>query len=76
MNGTYTDEDEHDKVLEDNGQSIISQLGSGNSSVVEIVKTENGYRFVECCDSFYGVTLNQSQMERLIKELQELAGCL
>ena len=69
----------HDDILEEQCQTMIESLGcdgTGRSGakVVHIRKTEHGYRFVELCDEYYGVTLNQDQMERFIKELQALAG--
>lgn len=69
----------HHKILEEQLPTIIESLGldsdgSTGAKVVQITKSEQGYKFVELCDEYYGVTLSQDQMERFIKELQVLAG--
>lgn len=69
-----------DEYLVEKGSSIIESLGRfgddhmDGEKVVEISKTEKGYRFVEQCDGYHGCTLTQEQMERFIGELQTLAG--
>jgi hypothetical protein len=73
------DDDWHNEILNEHHSTIIECLGDPNhdsrgAKVVEISKTENGYKFKELCDEYYGVTLNQQQMERFIQELMELAG--
>jgi hypothetical protein len=66
-------EERHNAVLDPGSQSIIECLGPKQEKIVAIEKTPSGYRFVECCDGYYGTTLNQAQFERLIAELQALA---
>lgn len=61
----------HHEILEEKHDSLIDCLA--HEGIVSIERTENGYKFVECCDSYHGTTLSQSQFERLIAELQELA---
>ncbi len=73
------DYDWHHEILDENHSTILECLGDPNhdstgAKVVEISKTENGYKFKELSDEYYGVTLNQQQMERFIQELKELAG--
>ena len=65
--------DEHEKILEPNCNSILKSLGDdGGAKIFLLEKTENGYRFVECCDSYYGVTLSEDQFKQLIKEMTDL----
>lgn len=71
--------EEHHDLLEEEFPTILECLGLPDdkrraAQVVSITKTEKGYKFVELCDEYYGVTLSQEQMERFIGELQELAG--
>lgn len=71
-------EAQHD-LLEEEFPTIIECLGLSDgersgAQVVSITKTEKGYKFIELCDEYYGITLSQEQMERFIQELQELAG--
>ncbi|CAA0099498.1 Uncharacterised protein [Halioglobus japonicus] len=66
-------EERHNDVLEPGSPSIIECLGPEQEKIVAIDKTRSGYRFVECCDGYYGTTLSQAQFEQLIAELQALA---
>ena len=76
----YLHYDWHDAILEKNSPTIVECLGyengdvSNGAKIVSITKTDKGYRFSECCDSYFGATLSQEQMERFILELQEMAG--
>lgn len=74
MAESMLDYDWHHHILEENRDKLIESLGNEGAKVIQIDKTDKGYKFVECCDSYYGVTLSQEQFERLIRELQELAG--
>lgn len=66
--------DWHDERLEEEFPKIIDSLGNDGARVISIKKTVKGYRFTECCDGHFGTTLDQEQMEKLIKELQVMAG--
>jgi len=63
-----------DEILEEEQDSLIACLGPKQARVVSIEKTAQGYRFVECCDEYYGTTLSQEQFKRFTAELQALAG--
>lgn len=63
-----------DEILEEKFGSILRCLGPDQARVVSIEKTDNGYRFSEVCDGYFGVTLNQGQFERFITELKKLAA--
>ena len=67
-------EERHNDRLDPGNPSIIDCLGPVQEKIVAIEKTSSGYRFVECCDGYYGTTLNQAQFEQLIAELKVLAS--
>lgn len=60
---------EFDDPLEEHG-TLLESLSKAR--IVEISKTEKGFRFVEECDYYFGKTLSREQMEKLIEELQAL----
>ncbi|MEM8500178.1 MAG: hypothetical protein AAF542_19325 [Pseudomonadota bacterium] len=64
----------HDQHLTEEFSTVIRSLGADGARVIEINKTDHGYQFVECCDGYFGTTLNQEQMVCFIRELQEMAG--
>lgn len=65
--------DWHDEIMKEEHPTIIECLGEKQKKIVSIEKTAKGYRIVELCDGYYGTTLSQRQLERLIEELRELA---
>lgn len=72
------DYDCHHDILKEELPSVLESIGLNKDStkgakIVQITKTDKGYMFVELCDEYYGVTLSQEQMERFVKELQELS---
>jgi hypothetical protein len=64
--------DWHDEILKESNRRIVECLGEKQAKIVSIEKTARGYRIVELCDGYYGRTLSQEQMERLIEELRQL----
>ncbi|MEP3247769.1 MAG: hypothetical protein ABJN40_07415 [Sneathiella sp.] len=66
-------EDWHDEILQEEFPSILECLGSEGVRIFEITKTQKGFCMVECCDGYYGTTLNKDQMLRLSEELKKLA---
>ena len=66
-------EEWHDKLLVEEHPTILECLGEKQAKIFSIEKTDRGYRVVELCDGYYGTTLSQEQLERLIGELQRLA---
>ncbi len=62
----------HHDVLDEDFPSILQCLGNNGQKVFELERTPNGFKFVECCDSYYGVTLSALQMVHLIEELIDL----
>lgn len=61
-----------DALLEEEFPTILQCLGEHGERVFDITRTARGFRIVECCDQYYGITLSQDQMRRLINELQAL----
>lgn len=64
----------HDETLIPEHESILQCLGSDQSRIFDLEKTGNGYRIVEACDGYFGTTLSQKQLEKLIDELRQLAS--
>lgn len=64
-----TEDGGFDHPLEEYG-TILESLSKAR--IVEITKTEKGFRFVEECDYFFGRTLSREQMKKLIEELRML----
>lgn len=63
----------HDQILVPTSESVIESLGDENGArLFQLHKTQKGYRFVECCDGYYGTTLSEDQFKKLIKEMTEL----
>jgi len=62
----------HDEILEEEASTIIESLGEDYARIIQITKTDKGVQIVECCDGYYGTTLSENQVRRLIKELEEL----
>ena len=62
----------HDEIFEEQAPTMIEALGEGHGRIIQITKTDKGIKFVECCDGYYGTTLTEEQVKRLIDELQKL----
>lgn len=65
-------EDRHKEILEPKHTSILKSLGEDGEKVFSLKRTNTGYQFVECCDGYYGITLNEDQFKRLIQEMTDL----
>ena len=61
-----------DNVEDITTNSVIEWLGTENMKIVSVDKTITGYRLIECCDGYYGTTLNEEQFRQLIRELEAL----
>ena len=72
MHGEFLEEEWHNQILEEEYPTIIECLEKV-AKVFAIRKTEIGYKFIELCDQYYGVTLSQQQLERLAEELRQMA---
>lgn len=61
-----------DEILEPEFDSILKSLGEDGAKIFSLRKTRKGYKFVECCDEYYGITLKQEQFRKLIEEMTDL----
>ena len=60
-----------DGMLEVEGDSVLKTL-AGHPELIEIEKTERGYKITECRDYYMDVTLTETQFRQLIEEMTAL----
>ena len=51
-------------------------IKEGGESILSVVKTENGIRFMEECDGYFSHTYTKEEALKLVDELREWINCL
>ncbi|MBV1918328.1 MAG: hypothetical protein KUG65_09755 [Sphingomonadaceae bacterium] len=62
--------DWHDQIMEEDYPTIIECLEE--NKLFSLERTQRGLQIIELCDGYFGTTLSNDQLRRLIDELKQL----